>query len=69
MGASSVTGISGPGDSHGQQKPKNHCGCGCCNNFTEEEHQAIMKRGCVVNTKASGPARYRSGGGVTVKVC
>jgi hypothetical protein len=68
MGAATVTGISGPGDSHGQQKPKNHCGCGCCR-FTEEESHGIIKRGCVTNCRVSGPTSVRVGGGVSVKVC
>jgi len=27
---STVTGVSGPGDSNGKYKPQNNCSCSCC---------------------------------------
>lgn len=61
MAASSVTGT-GPGESHGLQKPENHCGCGCGGSKQETPKPPQRRIGCfsrhVVN---SGVVRNRSG--------
>lgn len=62
MGASSVTGVSGPGDSLGQYKPYLHCGgcaCGCGSPNCEPEPTPPVRTGCSVP--------YRSGGTSVVK--
>jgi hypothetical protein len=47
MAAATVTGLSGPGDSHGKHKCNNQCGgCGCgCNK--EETPPKKIRNGCV----------------------
>lgn len=40
MIASSVTGVSGPGDSMGKYKPQNNCSCSCC---CGEETEVVKK--------------------------
>lgn len=68
MGATSVTGVSGPGDSDGKYKPENNCGCGC--GGEEEEKKPPVKLGCYVRTKTQGVRTYRfGGGGTSIRVC
>ena len=72
MGATSVTGVSGPGDSNGKYKPELHCGgcaCGCqgdeCNPPAESE-----KVGCYISYRSGGNAILRNGNSiVNVKGC
>lgn len=51
MIASSVTGVSGPGESNGKYKPANNCSCGCCGSTEEETTPVIIKNGCYKNYK------------------
>jgi len=68
MGATSVTGLSGPGDSEGKYKPANNCGCGCGD--AEEEERKEVKLGCYTRYTAQGNRTYRvSGGSASIKVC
>lgn len=39
MAASSVTGVSGLGDSNGKYKPQNNCSCSCCGVAAENENK------------------------------
>lgn len=61
MGASSVTGRSGPGDSRGKYKPDLHCGgcsCGC---------QGDDCNPTVVKPRVVCAVRNRSGGGIAIR--
>lgn len=49
MGATSTTGVSGPGMSHGRYKPELHSACHCCGNSTENQPTEKPKLGCVTN--------------------
>lgn len=52
MVASSVTGVSGPGDSKGKYKPENNCSCSCCcSNDMEEKSEKLKKKGCYITYK------------------
>lgn len=63
MAASSVTGT-GPGESHGLQKPENHCGCGCGGAKDETPKAPARRFGCVRrNVVQSGVVRHRSAPG------
>lgn len=69
MGATSVTGVSGPGESGGKYKPENNCGCGCCGP-DEEEPTEKVKLGCYTRYRTQGTKTYRVGGGVVnTRVC
>lgn len=47
MVASSVTGVSGPGDSNGKYKPKNNCSCSCCcGSESDVPNINLIKKGC-----------------------
>lgn len=63
MTASSVTGT-GPGESHGLQKPELHSGCGCCSSKQPVQPKPPRKRGCFSAYKANcGSITYRSNNG------
>lgn len=49
MIASSVTGVSGPGDSMGKYKPQNNCSCSCC--CGEEEAEVVKKEKICISKK------------------
>jgi hypothetical protein len=69
MGASSVTGVSGPGDSEGKYKPGNNCGCSC-GDPDEEEPKERVKLGCYSRAVSPGPKVYRArGGSQKIRVC
>ena len=67
MGATSVTCV-GLGDSHGKQKPDNHCTCSGPKVDVEEKEPA-PKRGCITRYKAGSSISYKSGGSTRTKVC
>lgn len=66
MGATSATGT-GPGESHGVQKPENHCGCGC--GKPEEEKAKKKKIGCLTRVKTCNTANVKVGSSSSIKVC
>jgi len=66
MGANSVTGV-GPGMSNGVPKPENNCGCGCYRD--EDSPDPPPKKFCFTRHKSGNTAFYKSGGGLSVKVC
>ena len=69
MGATSVTGVSGPGDSEGKYKPANNCGCGC-GDQDEEEPRERVKLGCYTRYSTQGSTTHSvCRGGVSTKVC
>lgn len=70
MGASSVTGVSGPGASGGKYKPDNSCGCGGCGK-NEEEAVVSKKTYCATRyTATQGTTKYVvSNGSSRIKVC
>jgi hypothetical protein len=69
MGATSVTGVSGPGESNGKYKPDNNCGCGC-GKKDEDEPQEKIKLGCYVKHQTQGFSGYNScTNSVNIKVC
>ena len=68
MGATSVTGVSGHGDSGGQYKPENNCGCGC--GTPDEEEEVKVKLGCYTRYRTQGSTTYKvSGGAGKIQVC
>jgi hypothetical protein len=71
MGAKSVTGVSGPGESHGRYKPDNNCGCGCgCNKGKcDKPVSSPAKLGCYVRTRAQGIGAYKTGSSSSIQVC
>lgn len=69
MGATSTTGVSGPGDSGGKQKPANNCGCGACGDTEETTPTVPAKLGCRTKIKVSGKTIVKIGGGLGIKVC
>lgn len=71
MIASSVTGVSGPGDSQGKYKPKNSCSCSCaCGDQTETQQKSSKKNGCFKNYKFCGSSSYKSSAGILkIKTC
>lgn len=63
MTASSVTGT-GPGESHGLQKPELHSGCGCCSNKQAVPAKPPRKRGCFSSYRTNcGNITYKSNDG------
>ena len=70
MAASSVTGT-GPGESHGLQKPQNHCGCGCGGATTKSEAPPVRRVGCVKrHVVSSGVVKHAErSAGVDSKSC
>jgi hypothetical protein len=56
MGATSVTGVSGPGDSEGQYKPENSSGCcgGRAPETTDSEPETIVVNDNIRVTKGCG---------------
>lgn len=72
MGATSVTGVSGPGDSYGKYKPELHCGgcaCGCGSNC-EPEAVEQPRTTCYLTYKSGGTIISRSGSAaISVKGC
>lgn len=70
MGASSVTGVSGFGDSQGKYKPENNSGCGCGGTTTETPTVTVRKTVCSISYKTQATAYYRvSSGARNVKAC
>lgn len=71
MIASSVTGVSGPGDSQGKYKPKNSCSCSCaCGDQTETQQPTNKKTGCYKNYKTCVGSSYKINGGILkIKSC
>lgn len=70
MGASSVTGVSGPGDSKGKFKPDNNCGCGCgCKKGDCLPPAPPVKIGCYVSLKTGGSVYHKTGGSTRIGVC
>lgn len=72
MGATSVTGVSGYGMSHGMYKPENQCGgcgCGCTGKKCHEERRPEKKTGCYTRVRSNGSISYKSGGGINVRGC
>jgi hypothetical protein len=69
MGATAITGVSGPGDSHGKHKCENQCGgCGCgCGEPTPAP--TVRKRGCYTKSVSGGSVSVKAGGTTGVKVC
>jgi len=49
MAASSVTGVSGPGMSHGRYNPAMHVGCGCGGKVVEQPVLPPRRSVCSVN--------------------
>ena len=71
MGATSVTGLSGHGLSHGLYKAENQCGgCGCgCGKNCPEPKTPPKKLGCYRRVSSCGNLSYKSGGSVGVRGC
>lgn len=72
MGATSVTGVSGPGDSHGVYKPDLHCGgCSCsCQGDNCEPPTVRPRESCYIAYRSNGGFTFRSGtGSVTIRGC
>lgn len=70
MVASSVTGVSGPGDSNGKYKPENNCSCSCCcSNKTENSQNIEIKKGCFNNYKIGKNMSYKFGNKLKIKTC
>jgi hypothetical protein len=70
MGASSVTGVSGPGASQGKYKPELHCGgCGCGGDGDETPTRTPNRPGCVVNSKGTQKTSINVGSSNGIKVC
>lgn len=71
MIASSVTGLSGPGDSNGKYKPQNNCSCSCCcDNSKKEINLNKNKKGCFSKYKICKQTKYKlSSGSTNIKIC
>jgi hypothetical protein len=71
MIASSVTGVSGPGDSNGKYKPSNNCSCSCsCGSSKEETTPVVKKNGCYKNYKYCKCSTVNKSGNVLkIKTC
>jgi hypothetical protein len=73
MVASSVTGLSGPGDSKGKYKPENNCSCSCCceNNKNNNSEIKKNKKSCSVKYKTTscGIIKNKSGFRLNIKIC
>lgn len=70
MIASSVTGVSGLGDSNGKYKPKNNCSCSCCGNALDQQPVNKKKIGCYKNYKICNKFNYKiSKAGIVGKTC
>jgi hypothetical protein len=70
MVASSVTGVSGPGDSNGKYKPQNNCSCSCCgNNANSESAGNANKVGCYKKYKSCSGLAYKTKGFLKIKTC
>lgn len=69
MTASSISGLSGAGDSNGKWKCGNQCGgCGCgCGEETPPTPP--RKRGCYTKQNAGNKSNLKTGGGSNIKVC
>jgi hypothetical protein len=71
MAASSVTGVSGPGDSKGKYKPENNCSCSCC--CESNKNSEIIKKnkkGCFVKHKTTHRViKNKSGFRLNIKIC
>jgi len=53
MTASSVTGVSGLGDSNGKYKPQNNCSCSCCpNSVNDNLDKKNKKNSCFIRAKS-----------------
>lgn len=72
MTASSVTGVSGPGDSKGKYKPENNCSCSCCcgGEKSKENTTIIKKSGCFTKYKScSSSIKSNYSNGINIKIC
>jgi hypothetical protein len=70
MVASSVTGVSGPGDSNGKYKPENNCSCSCCCSKKEESTEnLVVKKGCFTTYKINKNLSYKFGNKLKIKTC
>ena len=68
MGASSITGVSGPGMSNGLWKPENNTGCGCGKGVTPPPSNPI-KPPCHINITTGNTTTVRVGGIATIGAC
>lgn len=70
MGATSVTGVSGPGMSNGKFKPANNNGCGCGGKPKQSPVTTPSKNVCKVRYKTGGVGGYKSNsGGIATNTC
>lgn len=70
MVASSVTGVSGPGDSQGKYKPKNNCSCSCCCSDQQNSNVSMeVKKGCFKTYKINKNSSYKFGNKLKIKTC
>lgn len=71
MAASSVTGVSGPGDSKGKYKPENNCSCSCCcGNEKKELVNKNKKLGCYKKySNYSKTIKNTTGSKLKIKIC
>jgi hypothetical protein len=61
MAASSVTGLSGPGMSHGLYKPENHRGCNCGGKPSTPVETVVVKTLCAVRVVTGGTVGVNAG--------
>jgi hypothetical protein len=71
MVASSVTGVSGPGESNGKYKPENNCSCSCCCGKSEPQEQLKkIKIGCYTRYSSPTSNNYKiSNVSSGIKIC
>ena len=72
MAASSVTGVSGPGESNGKYKPENNCSCSCCcgQNKNQEQPTKTIKKGCYKRYSSSILNNYKISNNISgIKIC
>lgn len=69
MIASSVTGVSGPGDSNGKYKPENNCSCSCCGQKSSKVENKNIKNECFKKYKFCKNTTNTSCKGIKIKIC
>jgi hypothetical protein len=71
MTASSVTGVSGLGDSNGKYKPQNNCSCSCCGSIENNKEHKKIKNSCSIrhNCCDSSSSIKISGENFKIKIC
>lgn len=70
MIASSVTGVSGPGDSKGKYKPENNCSCSCCcGESSKKIENKSSKLGCFKNYKICKNTTVNNFKSIKIKIC